>query len=96
MSLEKAEAEAAAVGKAPRVTLEHIQSRVKDLAYYRHGTLTICILTVDNGFKVVGQSAAASPENFNEELGRKFAKEDAMRHLWRLEGYLLCERQMST
>ena len=48
--------------------------------------------TVKNGFKVVGKSAPASPENFDPEKGRELAYEDAFRQLWPLEGYLLRER----
>lgn len=54
--------------------------------------LSICILQMENGFMVIGKSAPASPVNFNRELGRKFAYEDAIRQLWPLEGYALRER----
>ena len=52
--------------------------------------LTVCLLTMANGFTVVGKSAPASLENFDAEKGREFAHEDAIRQLWTLEGYLLC------
>lgn len=51
--------------------------------------LTICILVLKNGFTVTGESACASPENFNEEIGRKIAYENAVEKIWLLEGYLL-------
>lgn len=54
--------------------------------------LTLCLLVLRNGFVVVGKSAPASPENFNAELGRKFAKEDAIRQLWPLMGFALRDR----
>lgn len=53
--------------------------------------LTICFVVMTNGFIVIGKSAPVSPENFNAELGRKFAHEDAIRQLWPMEGYLLRE-----
>jgi len=56
--------------------------------------LSICILVMENGFTVIGKSAPASEANYNPELGRKFAYEDAIRQLWPLEGYLL--RSMRT
>lgn len=56
------------------------------------GLLTICILVMRNGFTVIGKSAPASPENFDEEKGRRFAYEDAIKQLWPLEGYALRER----
>lgn len=51
--------------------------------------ITICILTLRNGFTVVGHSACASPENFNAEIGRKVAREAAIREVWPLMGYAL-------
>jgi hypothetical protein len=54
--------------------------------------LTFCVLVLRNGYTVHGTSACASPENFNAELGRRIAKEDAMRQVWPLMGYALRER----
>ena len=51
--------------------------------------LTFCVLVLKNGFTVTGESACASPENFDPELGRKIAKENAINKIWPLEGYLL-------
>jgi hypothetical protein len=53
---------------------------------------TMCVVVMRNGFVVMGKSAPASPENFNVELGRKFAYEDAVRQLWPLMGYALRDR----
>jgi hypothetical protein len=54
--------------------------------------LTICILVLRNGFVVIGKSAPASPENFDEEKGKTFAREDAIRQLWPLMGFALRDR----
>lgn len=54
--------------------------------------LTVCVIVMNNGFTLIGKSAPADPENFNEELGRKFAREDAIRQLWPLEAYALREK----
>lgn len=51
--------------------------------------MTFCVLVLKNGYTVVGQSACASPENFNAEFGRKIALENAKEKIWSLEGYLL-------
>lgn len=51
--------------------------------------LTICVLVLKNGFTVLGQSACASPENFDPEIGRKIAREDAIDKVWPLMGYEL-------
>jgi hypothetical protein len=51
--------------------------------------LTFCVLVLRNGFTVTGESACASPENFDAELGRKIARQNAVNKIWPLEGYLL-------
>lgn len=55
-------------------------------------TLTVCALTLRNGYVVTGESAAADPDNFNEEIGRKIARENARQKIWALEGYLLRQK----
>ena len=59
---------------------EHIQSLE---------LLTFCVLVTKNGFTVTGESACASPENFDAELGRVIARDNAINKIWMLEGYLL-------
>lgn len=56
------------------------------------GLLTFCVLVLRNGFTVTGESACASPENFNAEVGKKIARANAVNKVWALEGYLLKER----
>ena len=53
--------------------------------------LTFCVLVLKNGFTVTGESACASPENFDAEIGRKIARQNAVNKIWMLEGYLLKE-----
>lgn len=76
---------------APRLTPEHIDAQIVAESYHVFpGTaLTICALTLKNGFQVVGESAAASLENFNADIGQRLARENARRKIWQLEGYLL-------
>lgn len=54
--------------------------------------LTVCLLVTRNGFTLIGKSAPASADNFDAELGRKLAYEDAVRQLWPLMGYALREK----
>lgn len=51
--------------------------------------LTFCVLTLRNGFTVTGESACASPENFDAEIGRKIARQNAVQKIWPLMGYEL-------
>lgn len=50
---------------------------------------SICLLVMKNGFTVIGKSAPASPENFNPDLGKQYAYENAVRELWPLMGFAL-------
>lgn len=54
--------------------------------------LTFCVLVLRNGFTVTGESACASPDNFDSELGRKIARQNAINKVWPLMGYALKER----
>ena len=54
--------------------------------------MTLCFLTMKNGYVVIGKSAPASPENFDQDKGRVFAREDAIRQLWPLMGFALRDR----
>lgn len=51
--------------------------------------LTMCVSQLKNGFTVTGESACASPENFNAEIGRRVARENAVAKIWPLMGYQL-------
>lgn len=51
--------------------------------------LTFCVLVLKNGFTVTGESACASPENYNAEIGRRIARENAVAKVWPLMGYEL-------
>jgi hypothetical protein len=53
--------------------------------------LTFCVLVLRNGFTVTGESACASPENFNADIGRRIAREKAVNKVWPLMGYALKE-----
>jgi len=54
--------------------------------------LTFCVLVLRNGFTVTGESACASPENFDADIGKKIARENAKQKIWPLMGYALKER----
>ena len=51
--------------------------------------LTFCVLVLRNGFTVTGESACASPENFDAEIGKRIARENAANKIWPLVGYEL-------
>lgn len=74
---------------APRLTPQLIDEAIKGEAYYifPQTTTTVCLLTLRNGYTTIGESACASPENFDIEIGKKLAKENARNKIWSLEGY---------
>jgi hypothetical protein len=89
---------------APRVTLSHLESIIMNEHVFVLGdalsalghpvpdetkVYTICAIVLKNGFVVTGESACASPENFDRELGAKIARQKAKDQLWGFEGYLL-------
>lgn len=59
-------------------------------------TLTFCVLVLKNGFTVTGESACASPENFDPEIGKKIAYQNSREKIWMLEGYLLKQKLYET
>lgn len=79
---------------APRLNPAHIDATIAKEDYYVFPgtTLTVCAMTLQNGFIVTGESAAASPENFDQEIGRKIARDNARNKIWAFEGYLLRQK----
>lgn len=79
---------------APRVTPERLEEVILTEQYhvFPGTTFTACLLTLKNGYTVIGESACASPENFDAELGRKIARGNAKNKIWALEGYLLRQK----
>ncbi len=79
---------------APRVTPKRLEEVIISEQYhvFPKSTFTACLLTLENGYTVLGESACASPANFDAKLGRKIARENAKNKIWQLEGYLLRQR----
>jgi hypothetical protein len=88
MSLEQAKA-TVETKVAPRITSEWIESQIASVQMIRHGTMTICVIEMRNGFKSVGKSAPASAANYDKAVGERYAYEDAFKPLWQLEAYRL-------
>ena len=73
-------------------THDDVYQGLGDVHHPSLGRLTICVLILKNGFTVTGESACASPENFDAELGRKIARQNAVAKIWPLMGYELRSR----
>lgn len=74
------------------VTWAMLQDKVDETEFIVRGVLTVCFMTMANGFSIIGKAAPADPENFDKALGEKLAFDDAIRQAWPLEGYLLRQR----
>lgn len=105
-SLQVTENASAAVATAPRITKKFIEDNIAAVIYalgsdiveindqdapHGYAHLTICIIRFHNGWLSLGKSAPMSPENFNKELGRSLAYEDAFRQAWALYAFAQLE-----
>ena len=79
-----------------RVTLDALKANIvkEEFHVFPGSQLTVCVLTLQNGFTVTGESACADPAMFNAEIGQKIARENAERKIWPLMGYALKEEMM--
>ena len=91
-------------GEAPKVTPQAIRDEIASVTYFTAAEgaiaagqptneslelLTLCVITLRNGFTVLGKSACASPENFDRLMGQEIAYNDAFNQVWALMGYEL-------
>jgi Phage protein (N4 Gp49/phage Sf6 gene 66) family len=91
MTFEEAQA-VVATKTAPKVTKESIEAKIIRTDFTYDEPTTICIIELENGFRVIGHSTPASLANFDADVGRAYAYDNAFRQLWQLEGYLLREQ----
>ncbi len=73
-----------------KLTDEYIASCiVKDEAFKIGAKTTLVVLTLKNGFEVVGTSACVDPSAYDQKTGEHYARERALAKVWELEGYML-------
>lgn len=83
---------AIAAKEGEKVTKEYIEGRIAKVAYAKiDATVTVCSVTLDNGFSVRGESACVDPANFDEKIGKSLAYKQAFDKLWPLFGFRLAE-----
>lgn len=76
-----------------KITKEFLESEITNVEYTRlNGTLTHCTITVKSGFQFTGESACVDPNNFDEEIGRKIAYENAFEKMWLPYGFALKQK----
>lgn len=79
-----------------KVTKEAIEKKIVKVDYMvlPDSTVTLCNITLDNGYSVRGESACVDKRNFNIEIGKSLAHQQAFDKIWALEGYALAERRL--
>lgn len=89
--------EAIAATPHEKVTKASIEAKIAKVDYIvlPDSTVTLCNITLHNGYSVRGESACVDPRNFNVEIGKSLAFKQAFDKLWPLEGYLLAEKRAS-
>lgn len=81
---------------AARVTEDDIKSHIVETENTRFSdTVTVCQITLDNGYSVRGESACVNAENYNQDIGERIAYDNAFSKLWALYGFLLAETQLA-
>ena len=78
---------------APRITPEMLDASIVGEEYhvFDSSQLTVCLLTLKNGYNVTGYSACVSPENFDAQIGQDIARRNAREQIWGLLGFSLAE-----
>lgn len=70
------------------ITIQDLELEIQTIEYMRIGQkTTVCLITMANGFEVVGTSACVDPNEYNAEIGERLAKDKALDKVWELEGY---------
>lgn len=76
-----------------KVTKEFLESEIVDVTYTRlAGTLTHCAITVKSGFIFTGESSCVDAANFDEEIGKQIAYENAFEKMWMPYGFWLKQK----
>ena len=80
-------------GKTRYVRTEDVEAEILAVQYHQFvgTTVTVCVITLQNGFTVVGKSACANPDNFQTELGESLAFDDAKQQIYALLAFRICD-----
>lgn len=78
--------------KGLKITKAGIEEKIASVTFARASISTLCMIEMKNGFKFFGNSTPVAEENFNEQIGKRNAFDDAFRQIWSHEGYLLKQR----
>lgn len=90
---------------APKIASAEVEGEIVN-EYYRNAgsavkapegsplyNVTLCFLQLRNSFVIVGKSACVVAANFNEDIGRQLAREDAIKQVWPFLGFRLADKR---
>lgn len=80
----------------PRVTEDSIKGKIDSVKFLYDQQTTICLITMQNGFKFIGTSTPADARNYDADVGDRYAYDNAFKQIWTHEGYLLREQLKDT
>lgn len=67
----------------------YIKSRIRRTHYSKLGVKTsVCTITLDNGFEVIGTSSCINPADYDAKMGAESSYENAFEKLWELFGFV--------
>jgi hypothetical protein len=77
-----------------KITLEEITAKIVETHYWivPNSTVTVCAITLTNGFTVTGKSGTVSEQFFDEDIGKQVALNNAVQEIWAAEGYLMRQK----
>jgi hypothetical protein len=74
-----------------------VEAAIRHVEYHVFGdglpTLTVCCITMDNGFQCTGENACADPANFDRALGQDIAKRNAISKVYACLAFRLRDSQ---
>jgi len=91
----QAEVKKRGLTRGPRITPDLIDSMISEELYLQPNgtTMTLCLMTLTNGYIVTGESSALSSVNFSREMGQKIARDKARNKVGDYAAFLAKELQ---
>lgn len=79
------------MSEAPKVTQEMVDDAIQSEFYQMmpSGKTMICELILKNGFSIIGKNSCVSKENFQEDLGKQYSRDNAVQQVWSYLGFML-------
>ena len=74
-----------------KLTIEYLTELVDDVEYVHQGLLTICTITLKNGYKLAGTSVCVDNQNYDPLIGNNCAFANALDKVAELESSLLLQ-----